>query len=303
MLLGSGLGLTSVVLELSEAVAKHHSKSVSTKLKVISGSLGVVGLAVDTAFSAINAFSRVQKNDLDAATAYGIQAVAFAGAAVVSGFSVALGANAVTTAGVGLSWTGWALILIAAGMTAGYVAALLQDTPSEEWVARSIWGGASDQWGSIKREQQALNKILLGLSVEFDYGQSLIDNLGTSAAEADNPLALGRPDKSYFNEARLRVLIPEVLKEKLQWSIEIYLHRLGDSKLLAYSTGNTTPPSASPARLEGVSPAEIVHHSSDLSVVTIRAQMLVYPGASANITLHDDEGDGQLLISEEFLVR
>ena len=80
MLLGSGLGLTSVVLELSEAVAKHHSMSVSTKLKIASGALGIAGLAVDTVFSLVLASSELRKKDTDAAVAYFIQSVAFAGA-------------------------------------------------------------------------------------------------------------------------------------------------------------------------------------------------------------------------------
>ncbi|WP_211208459.1 hypothetical protein, partial [Pseudomonas agarici] len=156
MLLGSGLGLTSVVLELSEAIAKQHSAAVSIKLKIAAGSLGVAGLAVDTMFSFITTRSKFQKNDIDAAVAYGIQTAAFAGAGVASGFAVALLAKKTTMVGIGLSWTGWALILVALGMTAGYVAALLQDTPTEEWAARSIWGRANDRWNSIKREQEEL---------------------------------------------------------------------------------------------------------------------------------------------------
>ncbi|WP_353849522.1 hypothetical protein [Xanthomonas oryzae] len=40
-----------------------------------------------------------------------------------------------------MSWTGWGLVLIGLGLMTGYVAMRLQDTPTEEWAAKSIWGG------------------------------------------------------------------------------------------------------------------------------------------------------------------
>ncbi|WP_218165972.1 hypothetical protein, partial [Pseudomonas agarici] len=303
MLLGSGLGLTSVVLELSEAIAKQHSAAVSIKLKIAAGSLGVAGLAVDTMFSFITTRSKFQKNDIDAAVAYGIQTAAFAGAGVASGFAVALLAKKTTMVGIGLSWTGWALILVALGMTAGYVAALLQDTPTEEWAARSIWGRANDRWNSIKREQEELNKILLGLSVEFDYSHNLIDNLSASATTADNPFVLEAPDKSYVKEARLRLLIPAILKDKLQWSAEVYLYHTNGAKELIYSTGNTAQSSAIKPYIAGVASPEITQHSPDLTVITIKAEMLKYPSSSATFNLYDDVTDGQLLVNETFWVR
>lgn len=303
MLLSSGLGLTSVVLELSEAIAKQKGATVARQLKVVSGGLGVIGLAVDTAFSVITVFSRSQKNDLDSAISYGIQAAAFAGAAVASGFSVALGAKAVTAVGVGLSWTGWALILIAAGMTAGYVAAVLQDTPAAEWVARSIWGRASQQWGSIEREQQALNKILLGLSIEFDYSQSLIENLGTSASAADSSFALGYPGEGYFKEVRLSLLFPALLKEVLQWKVEIYLHCSNAEKILVYSAGNGAQLITHPSCYDGVDSPEISYVSDDLTLVTIKAQMNKYPGSSAIFNLYDGLAGSDVLVNENFSVR
>lgn len=303
MLLGAGLGLTSVVLELSEAVAKHHSKGGSTKLKVIAGRLGAAGLTVDAVFSFIEYRSKDEKDDKGTAVAYLLQSGAFAGAAFSSGFAAALLAEQTAKIGLGLSWTGWTLVLIALGMAAGYVAALLQDTQVEEWVARSIWGRANDQWGSIKREHEALNKILLGLSVEFDYSYNLINNLEASAAAADNPFPLASTEKPYFKDVRLRLLIPAALKDKLQWDVEVYLHPPGALKVLAYSTGNAAQLNSTAAHIEGVTPPDITHHSSDLTVVTIQAQMSMYPSGSAVFNLYDDVTDGQLLINEFFLVR
>lgn len=225
------------------------------------------------------------------------------GAAGTSYLSVALGANWITTVGMGFSWTGWTLVLIALGMTAGYIAALLQDTLAEEWVARCIWGRATDQWGSIKREQETLNKILMGLSVEFDYSQKLIHNLGASVSGADNQFGVTDSGKSYLKEVRLRLLVPAILREKLQWDVKVYLHHVNNGKELVYSEGNTVALGEAALNLGGVALPHITRLSPDLTVVSIQAQMSLYPSSSATFDLYDDVVDGQLLISEIYLVR
>ncbi len=303
MLLGAGLGLTSVVLELSEAIAKHHSKSLSVPLKVVAGRLGVVGLAVDAAFSAITAWSKIRKNDVRAATAYGVQFAAFFGAAGASYLSTALIAEEITMVGFGLSWTGWTLLLIAVGMAAGYVAVLLQDTAAEEWIARCIWGMASNRWNSTKKEQTELNSILLGVSIEFDYSHCLTNNLAKSSATADNPLAFDNPDISYLKQVRLHLSIPATLKDKLKWEIDIFLHHRDNSTHKVFSAGNPNPALAKQIVHQGINQPTISHPSPDTTVVSITAQMSTYPGSSAAFKLYDDLIDGQLLISEHYLVR
>ena len=241
--------------------------------------------------------------DDDSAVMFLTQGVFFAGAAVSSALSVFLAAEWITTVGIGLSWTGWTLVLIAAGMTAGYIAALLQDTPTEEWVARSIWGHAADKWGSLKREQEALNKVLLGISFEFDYTQSLMHNLGNSATAADGGLFSGQQKNIHYKEARLRYLIPAALKDSMQWSVEIYLHSDTAIRHLIFSAGTGYPPSATRGGLEGTEQPEIIRHSPDLTVVTSQAERLLYPAASAVIKVYDDLSDGQLLIDQAIWVR
>jgi len=302
MLLGAGLGLTSVVLELSEAVAKQQSVSVARGLKIAAGFFGVAGIAVEAVFSVLTANSEFQKNDEKAFEAFAVQTVAFVGAGVTNSLSIALTAKWITTVGAGLSWTGWTLILVAVGMTAGYIAALLQDTQMEEWIARSIWGRADDQWDSIKREQEALNKILLGLSVEFDYSQSLLDNLKASTIAADNPFVLENQEKIYFKQARLRVFIPEYLRKIMQWNISIYLHRNDGNRVLVYRAINPEHSMIVQKNFDGVLEPE-VNQSENLTVVTVQAQMLMYPGASAFFDLYDDHTGGQLLIDERFSER
>ncbi|WP_353849519.1 hypothetical protein [Xanthomonas oryzae] len=67
-----------------------------------------------------------------------------------------------------------------------------QDTPTEEWAAKSIWGvaDADVKWRSPQREQEELNKLLMGIRVEFEYSTEWIKSLGASAA-ADTPGVVG----------------------------------------------------------------------------------------------------------------
>ncbi|NWC11976.1 hypothetical protein HX776_24630 [Pseudomonas agarici] len=104
-------------------------------------------------------------------------------------------------------------------------------------------------------------------------------------------------------EAQLHLLIPAVLKEKLQWSAEVYLYHTNGAKELIYSTGNTAQSSAIKPYIAGVASPEATQHSPDLTIITIKAEMLKYPSSSATFNLYDDVADGQLLVNETFWVR
>ncbi|MGS0500025.1 hypothetical protein ACQR5S_06435 [Xanthomonas oryzae pv. oryzicola] len=125
---------------------------------------------------------------------------------------------------LGLSWTGWGLVLIGLGLMTGYVAMRLQDTPTEEWAAKSIWGvaDADVKWRSPQREQEELNKMLLGIRVEFEYSTEWIKSLGASAA-ADSQI-VGNDDASLWSKAiTVRLWMPQDLRGHLNYMLAVVL--------------------------------------------------------------------------------
>ncbi|UKE71471.1 hypothetical protein [Xanthomonas graminis] len=178
-LLGAGMGLAAVTLELGEALYKHVDKAKGVDaalgrarvLKWTAGRISAAGLVIDAALSFANVYSRGKTADRDSAALYLTQGMLFGAAAYASwmGAQATFAASGVAGAGaasasvsaasagmLGLSWTGWGLVLIGLGLMAGYVAMRLQDTPTEEWAAKSIWGvaDADERWGSPQREQE-----------------------------------------------------------------------------------------------------------------------------------------------------
>ena len=83
-------------------------------------------------------------------------------------------------------------------------------------------------------------------------------------------------------------------------------HKIYDSpaiRHLIFSAGTGYPPSATRGYLQGTEQPEIVHHSPDLTVVTVQAELRQYPVASAVVRVYDDLNDGQLLIDQAIWVR
>ncbi|MNQ93572.1 hypothetical protein D3C85_1090460 [compost metagenome] len=217
-LLTTGLGVTGALLEISEAYAKQLGKTASALgLKLVAGSASAISLLFDAVSAFLRHRNEKEKGDSDASALYLAQSLFFVGAAIAGGMYVAGTAGWITgtvAAGWGLSWTGWGLLLLGLGLIAGFIAMLLNDAPTVEWVKRSIWGEASDKWGNLQREQNELNKVLLGVRVDF-YAGIKTTLQGRSVGMA--PILVNVPTDTY--EAWTRLFIPVQLRELVKYEL------------------------------------------------------------------------------------
>lgn len=218
-LLTTGLGVTGALLEISEAYAKQLGKTASALgLKLVAGSASAISLLFDAVGAFLRFRNEKEKGDSDSSAAYLVQSLFFVGAAFAGGMYVASTAGWITgtiAAGWGLSWTGWGLLLLGLGLIAGYVAMLLNDAPTVEWVKRSIWGDASDKWGNLQKEQNELNKVLLGVRVDFYAGIKTTLQGGVVGLGA--PIMMNVPTNTY--EAWTRLFIPVQLRELVKYEL------------------------------------------------------------------------------------
>ncbi|WP_407351810.1 T6SS effector BTH_I2691 family protein [Luteimonas sp. R10] len=218
-LLSAGLGLTAAMMEVSEAYAKRLGKTVAaTGMKVVAGLASTVVLTIDAIVAIVSAFDESAMGDRDVARMRWAQAIFFLGAAVASGMAVGAAAGWITgtiAAGWGLSWTGWGLLLVGLGLIAGWVAMMLDDPPTVEWVKQSIWGSGRRKWGSLQREQNELNKILLGVRIDFHAGDRMTLSAGTVGLGA--PTITRVPTGTY--EAWVRLFLPPQLRDKVKYEL------------------------------------------------------------------------------------
>ncbi|NHV24991.1 T6SS effector BTH_I2691 family protein [Burkholderia sp. D-99] len=296
----AAMGCATALFEVGNAAAKKwEAVGAALRTKILTGVAATIAAGFDAATAAMKAASRYTRDNMGAFTAYAVQTLFFLGATVASGagFLEAIGVITVT-GGYGLSWTGWGLVLVAVGMAAGFLAQLLQNRPAEEWAARTIWGSASDKWGSMAREQEESNKLLLGISVDFSYKDGFWDIAGRSAA-AGMMGGLPMPGGSNSNpmdyrEVYLRLRIPVGLRAQLDWVARIYgKSKKGGTTLLLERTGGSARPSglavggaSALAKLNaGVKDQDQdIRLSLDLSVIE-------FSGAYAEVAVETKDGD------------
>lgn len=203
----------------SEAYLKQLGKTgTALGLKLVAGSASAISLIFDAATSLLKSVNEWDKGDRDASILYGVQSFFFLTAAVAGGMYVASTAGWITgtiAAGWGLSWTGWGLVLLGLGLIFGFFAMLLNDAPTVEWVKRSIWGDAKDKWGNLQREQNELNKILLGVRVDFYAGVKT--ELHTIIVGMGAPVMTQAQTDTY--EAWIRLFIPVQLRDKVKYDL------------------------------------------------------------------------------------
>ncbi|WP_244952513.1 T6SS effector BTH_I2691 family protein [Xanthomonas maliensis] len=319
-LLGAGMGLVAASLEVGEAIYKHLDKAKGIDaavgrarvLKWTAGRLSAAGLLIDVCLSIFSALSRIKTSDRDAALSYGIQGAFFLGAMYASWMgakttfiasgaaaadAAAASAGAASAGMLGLSWTGWGLILIGLGLLAGYVAMRLQDTPTEEWAAKSIWGiaDADVKWGSPQREQEELNKLLMGIRVEFECGTEWLKSLGASAAAAD-ALAFGNDDDRIWSKSVItRLWMPQELRTHLSYMLAVVLadNRGISSTVYTYSNGQ----GAMQAKLPGVDQARL-QSEADVVVIQIGVDGALYRSAQLEVTIGESSGERQVLVQQ-----
>ncbi|NZA28141.1 hypothetical protein H0E84_17315 [Luteimonas sp. SJ-92] len=244
-LLTSALGVSSAFLALGTEMAKQAAREGAERgLKRAAGLVGAVATMIDAVQTAISGYKEGQKGDKDAERMMYLQGVFLIGAA---GMGVAAALTGGSVPLLGLSVTGWGLILAALGIITGFVVAALQDSPTEEWAARSTWGTASDKWGSHRREQEELNKLLMGVRVDFDlrsrysnagnYGRSVVHHLNPLNRFRDLGKAVRgeRPGPQMMREAWARIMMPEVLLESVPFMIKLVAKRKdGNEARVAY---------------------------------------------------------------------
>ncbi|WP_277623240.1 T6SS effector BTH_I2691 family protein [Xanthomonas oryzae] len=318
-LLGAGMGLAAVTLELGEALYKQVDKAKGIDaavgrarvLKWTAGRISAAGLVIDAGLSFANVYSRGKTADRDSAALYLTQGMLFGAAAYASwmGAQATFAASGVTGAGaasasasaasagmLGLSWTGWGLVLIGLGLMTGYVAMRLQDTPTEEWAAKSIWGvaDADVKWRSPQREQEELNKLLMGIRVEFEYSTEWIKSLGASAA-ADTPGVVSEDARLWSKTVTTRLWMPQDLRGHLSYMLAVVLSDLKgvSTTVYAYSNGQGTML----ARLAGVDEARL-QSEADVVVIEIGVDGSLYRSAQLEVTIGELAGERQVLVQQ-----
>ena len=290
-LLSAGLGIGAVFAEIG--VAKRIRLHVATEgLTKLAGMLGAFTTAIDAVQAYINMERAGKDGDGDARAGYRFQLVLFG---VASGALVAA-AFGWTTPFLGLSATGWGLLLVALGVIVGFVILLIKDRPPEKWAAKTLWGKASDKWGGFEKESVEANKTLLGLEVDFSYRLNLLENMAISAASSQLGFGgLSTPQhaaQSFSREAWLRLKIPLPLDHKLPWEVRIYgSGKTGDSLVAGirhYGEGRhgwLTTGAKSGVQAPKHEPTVDKDSGYSSHIISVKVDMLVYDSAYARVSI------------------
>ena len=243
-LLSAGLGFVGAGLEI-RVVYLNRIGLATQGLKFVAGSLTALATAIDLVQAVINARRAYDDGDEAALTGYVIQTFIYFGATAAA-VGVITGSSATL---LGLTATGWGLLLIALGVMVAFVVMIFKDKPPEKWAAKTLWGSASQKWGSIQRESVEANKVLLAMEADYSFGMSLLDNLASSSASSHmgfmSPIPMGAGMPTYTKEARLRIKLPEPLSKKLPWEMRIYAKGNRGESMIAgfrhYGNGEIAP--------------------------------------------------------------
>ena len=295
-----GMGLASATLELGEAVLKQAEKArgipaemgAARYLKMIAGRISAIALVVDAGLAALKARTHFVADDVDAGAAATLQVFALTASAYA--LWVGAGGAASASAGfLGLSATGWGLILALIGIAAGFIALWLQDTPVEEWVAKCIWGNADDdvKWGRPEREQEELNKLLLGVRVELAYDTQWIKSLAASAAAAEGWSPFEQSERIIWKSAEIRLWLPTSLRVHLRYSLSLALTGIDGVSTMIYSYINGV--GKLEATLEGVDPVILDDVASrDVALISVQIDGAKYRSAQAELVIAELGADG-----------
>lgn len=300
-LASAALGSSAALAEVSAAFAKEWKRlGVTLGLKVLAGFASALSSVLDGVTAITKVISRQRNGDSAAEVAYGFQAFFFFGAALAGGAAVAYTAGALTVPGIGLSWTGWGLLLVALGVAAGYIAMMVQNTPAEDWVAGTVWG--KNTFRGFAKEQDEMNKLLLGISVDFSYRNGIGDSFMRSMAVVGMG---GMPsqemsDYAVSREAWLSFSLNKTLREKLTWSIQVYGKRRDGRSVLLMQRGSKLQafPGKTAATLEGGDKGRPdVKDDGNTVIVSADLNTMMFSGASAMVRVESPEGD--VLVEEQ----
>ena len=306
-----GMGLASATLELGYAVLREGEKTRGVAeasgnaryLKIAAGALSALAMLVDAGMSALNAHRRLKSGDMDSAAAFMVQGVVLG----IGACAVWVGATSSAAAGagfIGLSATGWGLILALVGLAAGFIALWLQDSPVEEWAAKCIWGSASEdtKWGRPEREQEELNKLLIGVKVELAYDTQWIKSLAASAAAFEGWSPFEQKDRIIWKSAEVRLWLPETLRPHLKYVVTLALTGLDGVTTTIYSYINGV--GKGEAQLDGVDSVIVDDKSSkDIMLVSVQIDGGRFRMAQAEFILEESSADADVAGVRNVLVQ
>lgn len=309
-LIGSGMGLAAASLELGEAVYKEVEKARgivgeaarARYLKLAAGRISAAATVIEAGIALINWYERGKTGDSDSQTLYLIQAAILSGAAYAAWMGATatftMGSSAASAGVLGLSYTGWGLILVGLGLLVGYLALLLQDTPVEEWAAKCIWGIADskNQWGNPQREQEELNKLLLGIKVELGYSTQWIKTLGASAAASEGWSPFGEKQRVLWKTAEIRLWIPKELRTKLHYGLTLALVGTDGVSTTVYSYLNGVGQQL--ARLPGLDDVKLDEHGEQVVLISVEMDGAQFRSAQAEILLAESNESRNVLVQQ-----
>lgn len=321
-LASSGLGIAATSFEVAGAVQSAFAKKAAqeavetagTRALAIGGFLGALGSAIGAYQSYLMFKTNASESDNDAASAQFVQSILLLGsAAAFSGAAIGsfLGAGSLSL--LGLSLTGWGLILVAAGFVVGVIAMLLEDGPTAEWAAKCIWGKGDDKFGTLAKEQLTLDKIMVGVRFEFgvdrlnwyNTGQTLkaVGNDPLTLAETLNPLtsSLGvaraaSQAKDTVSDVVLRLFFPA--SDKLPWAFEIVGRtRQGKTVVLARHAHDYEFNGSKPGDTAGVTVSKF-EHDDDTIEQRLQVKDELFSGISATLRIYRSKKRPEPVVKE-----
>lgn len=165
-ILTGSLAFAGAALTLQEQIYRANAQDLrAANMKMLAGRLVAVASFVDASVSFVKAFVAYRRGDYTSVGFLLLQALALAGAGYAA-WAAAVGSSA---AFLGVSVTGWGLILALIGIGLTFVYYYFKDSPLEEWGARSIWGNnEGDGFKSLMDEQVKLDMLQSGVKFEFE---------------------------------------------------------------------------------------------------------------------------------------
>lgn len=265
----SGLSVSAALLEVRGAFAKAAEKELVEKgIRRAAGYASGVGLIVDAAVALVSGMGELKQGGAEAGYAHLAQFTLFLGAGaatVISGVAAAESGSVLAGTFLGLSASGWGLLLVALGMIAGFVAVVLKDTPAQTWAAESIWGAASNRFSSLEREQSGLNSVLMGAQINFNYRSALADATNWSQGNWGTAEMTGAFDPAasiQTREAWLQVILPKAVMDGARWRMRIKAGRGRATELIASRGSDGVSVGTEEAPAKGI--MSITYHTESL---------------------------------------
>ncbi|ENZ96553.1 hypothetical protein VB151_08450 [Xanthomonas fragariae] len=154
---------------------------------------------------------------------------------------------------------------------------------------------ADVKWGSPQREQEELNKMLMGIRVEFEYSTEWIQSLGASGEAADTLGVVGEDARIWSKTVTTRLWMPQDLRGHLNYMLAMVLADMKGvfTTVYAYSNGQGTML----ARLAGVDEARL-QSEADVVVIELGVDGARYRSAQLEVTIGESSGERQVLVQQ-----